>query len=66
MRLEQGKPQLWRLAAAERRPEDPMATFQDVARRRHRSTTDLHRENDLSDEELGRDPLREPAPPRAT
>jgi hypothetical protein len=57
-RLERGTPQLWHLTTVERRPNDPRAVFDDVARRRHRSAADLHRENDLSDEELRADPLR--------
>src|SRR5712692_3158499 len=46
-RLERGRPQLWRLTTAERRPDDPTEVLAGVARRRHRAFEGIPRARTL-------------------
>ncbi len=61
-RLDRGRSQIWRLTAAERRPDDPRAVFAGVAKRRKRSVDDLYSEHKLSRDELETNPLSEELP----
>jgi hypothetical protein len=62
MRLERRRPQLWHLTTAERRPIDPKEVLAGVAKHRKRSVDELYSENQLSSDELERDPLAAPLP----